>query len=202
MSSTSRNRGFTLIETLVVVAITAVVMVALGGLIQYFYKTNAYVLEQAQATESARRSIESAMADLREASYGADGSYPLMAAATSSVTFYANVDSDPAIEKVRYYLSGTTLYRGVTKAAGSPPSYAGQPEIATLVVDNIRNGTSTLFYYFDSAGNQLSDPVNVSLVASVRARVMTDVNPNRAPEVFTLTGDATLRNLRGTITTP
>ena len=192
-------RGFTLIETLVTIAITAVVTVALGGLIQYFYKTNAYVLEQTQAPESARRSIESAMADLREASYGADGSYPLAVAATSSVTFYANIDNDAAIEKARYYLSGATLYRGTTKAAGNPPSYAGQPEVATLVVNNIRNGTTTLFYYFDSAGNQLSVPVNISSVASVQARVMTDVNPNRAPEIFMLTGNATLRNLRSTI---
>ncbi|MBI5405604.1 type II secretion system protein [Candidatus Kaiserbacteria bacterium] len=199
MRFTFYTRGFTLIETLVVAALTAIVTVALGGLIQYFYKTNAYVLEQTQATESARRSIESAMADLREASYGADGSYPLMAAATSSVTFYANIDSDTAIERVRYYLSGTTLYRGTTKASGNPPSYAGQPEVATLVVDNIRNGTSTLFSYFDSAGNQLSDPINISLVASAKARVMTDVNPNRAPEIFTLTGNATLRNVRSTI---
>lgn len=195
-------RGFTLIEILVTISITSVVIVALGSLIQYFYKTNAYVLEETQAAESARRSIENAMADLREASYGADGSYPLAAAATSTVTFFANIDNDLSIEKVRYYLSGTTLYRGTTKAAGNPPSYAGQPEVATLVVDNLRNGTSTLFYYFDSAGNQLSDPINVAKVTSVKARVETDVNPNRAPEIFTLTGNATLRNLRSTIPTP
>lgn len=195
-------RGFTLIEIVVTISITSVVIVALGSLIQYFYKTNAYVLEGAQAAESARRSIENAMADLREASYGADGSYPLAAAATSTVTFFANIDSDLAIEKVRYYLSGTTFYRGTTKAVGNPPSYAGQPEVATLVVNNIRNGTSTLFYYFDSAGNQLSDPVNVAKVTSVKAHVETDVNPNRAPEIFTLTGNATLRNVRSTISTP
>lgn len=199
---TSFHRGFTLIETLVTITITAVVTIALGFLIQYFYKTNAYVLEQTQAVESARRSIGSAMADLREASYGADGSYPLIVTATSSVTFYANVDSDLAIEKVRYYLLETTLYRGTTKAANNPPSYAGQPEVATLVVNNIRNGTTTLFYYFNSAGNQLSDPVNISLIASVKTRVLTDVNPNRAPEIFTLTGNATLRNLRSTIAPP
>ena len=115
-----KNRAFTLVETVVVIGLTAFFLVALMGLVRYFYTSNAYVLEQSQAVDSARRSIENAVADLREASYGADGSYPISAAATSSVTFYANVDSDSGVEKVRYYLSGSTLYRGVTKAAGSP----------------------------------------------------------------------------------
>ncbi|MBU6323502.1 MAG: prepilin-type N-terminal cleavage/methylation domain-containing protein [Patescibacteria group bacterium] len=190
------QRGFTLVETIVVVALTAVVLMALSSLIVYFYRTNAYVLEQSQAVDSARRSVAASMSDLREATYGADGSYPLSAAATSTVTFYANVDSDPAIEKVRYYLSGVTFYRGVTKAAGNPPSYAGQPETTNLVVDNVRNGTIPVFQYFDANGNELAEPVNLAKVTSVRTTVLTDVNPTRAPNVYTLTGSATLRNIR------
>ncbi len=188
--------GFTLIETIVVVALTAFIMIALAELVRYFYVTSGYVLEQSQAVDSARLSVENAMANLREASYGEDGSYPIAVAATSTVTFYANVNSDPAIEKVRYYLSGSTLYRSVTEPAGSPPSYAGQPEAVTLVVNNIRNGgTTPLFTYYDANGNPLADPVNLARIASVRIEVQTDVNPYRAPDVYTLLGSATLRNL-------
>ena len=190
------ERAFTLVETIMVVAITAFITVALGVMIQYFYKTNAYTLEQTQAVNSARRSVENAVHDLREASYGADGSYPIYAAATSSVTFFASIDNDTAIDKVRYYLSGSVLYRGTTEPAGSPPSYAGQPETTTLVIDNIRNGTSTpLFTYYDSNGSLLTEPVNIADIASVRVEAMTDVNPLRAPDVYTLEGSATLRNL-------
>lgn len=196
MTHARPRSGFTLIEMLVVIALTSVVLLALTFLIQYFYKTNAYALEQTQAVNSARQSVETAMHDLREATYGADGSYPIASAATSTVTFYASVSGTTAVEKVRYYLSGTTLYRGTTESGGSPPSYAGQPESTTLVVDNIRNGTSTpLFAYYDADGNALSAPVNVAQVASVQIDVRTDVNPNRAPEVYTLIGSATLRNL-------
>ena len=190
-----RSKAFTLIETIVVVALTAFILLTLTAIIRYFYVTNAYVLEQSQAVNSARRSIQSALSDLRGASYGADGSYPIAAAATSTATFYANIDSDAAIEKVRYYLSDSTLYRGVTDPAGSPPSYAGQPEKVTLVVDNIRNGTTPLFTYYDSTGAELAAPINLSKIASVRTMVLTDVNPNRAPNVYTLTGSATLRNI-------
>lgn len=186
----------TLVELLVTIALTSVVVAALGFLIQHFYKTNAYVLEQSRAVESARRSIENAMADLREASYGADGSYPVSAAATSSVTFYADTNGNSAVEKTRYYLSNTTLYRGTTEpsAAGS---YAGQPETTTLVVNDIRNGTSTdLFSYYNRDGEPLVHPVNLAQIASAKAVVLTDVNPNRAPNVYTLRGSATLRNLK------
>ena len=190
------KRAFTLVETIVVVALTAFVLMVISGLIVYFYRTNAYVLEETKALESARRSVSSAIVNLRGASYGADGSYPVATAATSSITFYTSVGTAPTVNKVRYYLSGTTLYRGVTTPAGNPPSYTGQTEATTLVIDNIRNGTSTaMFTYFDSTGTQLASPVNIGQIASIRITVMTDVNPNRAPDVYTLTGSATLRNL-------
>ena len=194
------NLGFTLVETIVVVGLTAFMMVVLGQLIRYFYQTNAYVLEQSKAVDSARRSIENAMSDVRQASYGADGSYPLLSAGTSTITFYANIVPGSAVEKVRYYISGSTLYRGVTEPAGNPPSYAGQPETNTLVVDNIRNGTTSLFRYFDANGTELTPPINISEVASIRATVLTDVNPERAPNVYTLSGAATLRNLHNLYT--
>ena len=189
-------RGLTLIETMVVLSITTVMMLALTSMIQYFYRTNAYLLEQTLAVNSARRSIEHAMQDLRESSYGADGSYPIASAEGSSIIFYADVDDHPGVEKVRYYVSGTTLYRGVTFPGGSPPSYTNQPEAIDLVVDNVRNDTIPIFYYFDAAGAALADPINVALVALIEASVMTDVNPSRAPLVYTLPGSATLRNVR------
>lgn len=191
------SSGLTLVELLVTIALTSVVVLALGFLIQYFYKTNAYVLEQSRAVESARRSVENAMADLREASYGADGSYPISAAATSSVTFHADIAGDSAVEKVRYYLSSAILYRGTTEP-NAASSYADQPETTTLVVDNIRNGASAedLFSYYNRDGEQLVAPVNLSQVASVRITVLADVNPNRAPNVYTLRGSATIRNLK------
>ncbi len=196
MTPHPRSRAFTLVETIVTVGLTAFVMTALGVLIQYFYKTNQYALEQTQAVNSARSSIEHTVADLREAIYGADGSYPIALVATSSITFYANVDNDPLIEKVRYYLSDSSLLRGTTKPAGSPPSYAGQPETTTLVIDNMRNGASTpLFTYFDANGAELPSPVNIAKIRSVHIDVLTDVNPLRAPDVYTLVGEATLRNL-------
>ncbi len=191
-----RGRGFTLIETIIVVAVTALVSVTLGSLLVYFYKTNAYALEQAQAVGQARRGVEDAMRYLREASYGSDGSYPIKSVATSTVTFYANVDNDPAIERITYSLKGGTFYRAVTKSTGNPPAYTGTTAtstIATLVV----NATSTpVFRYYNNAGVELATPVNTAQVASIKTTITVDANVNRAPVSFTLSGGATLRNLR------
>jgi prepilin-type N-terminal cleavage/methylation domain-containing protein len=192
------RRGFTLVEMLVVIAITVMVGGAVTGMIQYFYQKNAYLLEQTDALDNARRTMLDAVRSLREASYGDDGSYPVANAATSTVTFFADIDSDGSVEKVRYYLSNGTLYRGVTNSVGSPPSYAGQPEATTTVAAYVRNSTSTpLFTYYDNTGATLpavsTDP---SQVSAVMVSVWIDLNPNRAPNVFNLSETATLRNLR------
>jgi prepilin-type N-terminal cleavage/methylation domain-containing protein len=201
-ASTNSTRGFTLTETIVVVAIMGLMMSTIGSMLSYFYKSNGYALQQAQAVQSARKSIQTATADLREATYGADGAYPIAAVGTSTVTFYANSDGDAAVEKVRYYLSGTTLYRGVTQPTGNPQTYVGQTEAVSLVIPNVRNtNTTPIFTYYDSSGTVLSvTGITTSAIMSVGITVQTDVNPNRAPAIYTLTGESTLRNLRNPAT--
>ncbi|MFZ1987719.1 MAG: type II secretion system protein [Minisyncoccia bacterium] len=190
-------RAFTLVETMVVIAILGIVSIAFTNMIVYTYRTNAFIFQQTSATDNARRGIEYALENIREASYGADGAYPIAAAATSTVTFYADVDSDGTVEKIRYYLTDKKLYRGVINPVGSPPSYAGQTETTIIAADYVQNGTSTpLFHYYDDAGAELSSPFDVSNIASVSAVIGVDVDPNRAPVTFTLIGQATLRNVR------
>lgn len=189
--------GFTLIETIVVVSITALVLITIGSLISYFYKTNAYALEQSTAVGQARRGVEDAMLFLREASYGSDGAYPIKSAATSSLTFYANTDDDPAVERVTYSLISGTLYRVVAAPTGNPLSYENATLATSTVSLPVTNGTSTpVFRYFNNSGAELFTPVDISEISSIRTTVVVDVNVNRAPVAFTLSGGATLRNLK------
>lgn len=192
-----RTKGFTLIETLMVISILSGVGIALSISILNGYRGNAYVFEAASSVDNARRGLSVTIQNLREASYGEDGAYPVASAATSTITFYADVDQDGPVEKVRVYLSNGTLYRGVTNAVGTPPSYVGQPETVQTVVAFVRNAASTpLFAYYNSAGVALTAPINVADIAFVTMNILTDLNPARAPNVYTLSGSATLRNLR------
>lgn len=190
------QRGFSLPETLVVIAILVVVGLALSSAIQFFYRGNAYVLEQTSAVEIARRGVTVGLQNLREASYGDDGSFPITSAGTSTVTFHADVDGDAGIERVRLFLEDGTFYRGITNAGGSPLTYDGQPEAIDTVTPNVRNtAEEAIFTYTDSTGALLSAPVNTASITSVGMLLKIDINPDRAPNIYTLSGSATVRNL-------
>ncbi|MDB5245158.1 MAG: Type pilus pilin [Parcubacteria group bacterium] len=193
-----RTRGFTLVELLTVISITTVVMLALTSVIRSFYLNNAYLLERTESLSSAQRGVSDSIKTIREASYGDDGSYPIASAATSTITVYANIDSDATVEKVKYYISGTNFYRVVYDATGSPPVYSSTPISTTTIATYVRNTNATpLFTYYDTNGTQLSTTTtNLASIASVQVSLLVDLNPNRAPNVFTLTESATLRNIK------
>ena len=191
-------KAFTLIETLVVITVTVTVGMALTFLIANFYKSNGYLLEQTSAIDSAHRGLQLSFEDLREASYGDDGSYPIQSVGTSTITFFSDIDGDGSVEMIRLYLSSGTFYRGVTDSTSSPPIYTGQPEQKVIIASYVRNASSSpLFTYFDSTGTAISSStVDVTQIRSVSTSVQVDLNPSRAPDILTLTGTATLRNLR------
>jgi type II secretory pathway pseudopilin PulG len=190
-------RAFTLIETIVIVAVVALISVTLGMLLTMFYRTNAYTLEQTVATAQARKGVEDAMLYLREASYASDGSYPIANVGTSTITFYTNVDNSIAVEKVTYSVKGGVLYRVVATPTGTPPSYTNVTLATTTIATSVVNGTSTpIFRYFDSSSVEIVPPVTIPKIASVRTTVIVDVNVNRTPTPLTLSAGATLRNLQ------
>jgi type II secretory pathway pseudopilin PulG len=196
LSNRYAEQGFTLMETVIVIGLMVLIGGAITNAIIYFYRNNTYVLEEGTAVQSARNGTTVAVQNFREASYGDDGSYPIASAGTSTVTFYANVNGSTSVQKIRYFLQGQTLYRGVTTASGIPPSYAGQPEVITTVATYIQNTSALPIYtYYDNTGAQLSLPITLSSIATITTTLKIDVNPNRSPVPYTLIESATLRNL-------
>lgn len=180
----------------VVIALTTIIMLTLSSLFVYFYRTNGYTLQQSIAVSEARGGVRDALRIVREASYGADGSYPISAGDATTLTVFSDVDGDGAVEKVHYALISGTLYRTVIKPAGSPPSYAGQSIATTTIASSVVNGATPVFEYFDDAGTKLSTPIALARVRSIITTLVVDVNVDRAPISFTLSGGATLRNLK------
>src|SRR3990167_7172197 len=89
----SRQLGMTLLEILVVISISVIVLMALLRFLVAGYPLSKTTVLQQRSTEPQR------------------------------VIYYANVDADPATERVRLELSGTSLVRGVTKPTGDPLVY-------------------------------------------------------------------------------
>ncbi len=187
----------TLIETVVWVSITLSAMLAIVTSVQYFYRTNNYAVEQAAAVSSAQRGIENMVKTMREASYSSNGAYPVIAMSTSSVAFYADVDNDPFIERLRFFVEGNSLKRGLIDPSGDPPVYTN-PETIVSVSDYVRNidQAVTTFRYYDLDGNLMTDLNDISALRFIEVTIVVNINPFRLPNQFTLRSTAALRNLR------
>jgi len=193
----SLRAGFTLIETVAVIGITALVFAAVSWAIVSFYRANSYIIHQAYAVGSARKGTEVMTREIREATYSDTGGYPVVSADTSEFVFYSDVDRDNSIERVRYFLDGTDFKRGEIKASGDPLVYNAANEKISVLSEYVRNtGSQPIFTYYDSSGNEVSDLSNVADITLVKTRLVVNVIEGRAPEEFTLRSTAQIRNLK------
>ncbi len=192
-------RGFTLIETIVVIAVTAIASLMIFAGINTLYEDHRISLEQASAIQSARRAIEDIAETLRRTTQASDGSYPIAVMDPYAITFYADEEGDGLVERVRYTLSGEELVRGITEPTGTPLSYdpVANEVVATTTTD-VRNIplATPLFRYYDSAGAEVTNMGNVDEVRFVEVEVIININPATLPTDFTLYSSAALRNLK------
>ena len=197
-----KNKGFSIVEFLF-----AVLMATFIGFIVTIFAKNAISLNSsAQSSMNAlfesRKILSTMIAELRSMVPSALGSYPIESVSTSTIVFFADVNSDNVADKIRYFIDTPTLSvkRGVTLATGEPPAYTVAESLSTLV-NNISNGTSTaLFDYYNGsyAGttSPMSMPANISLIRLIKVTIKVERDPSRAPELMTLSSQASLRNLK------
>lgn len=192
------RKGFSLIETILVIAIGTLVMLAVMSSVLYFYRTNSNTIEQGFALSSARKGIEFMVRDIREATYSDNGAYPIILLGDNSFSFYSDIDRDNSVEQVRYFLDGDFLKKGTTNSTGAIPVYNPIDEEIVVISDFVRNSyTSTdIFQYFDSTGVEVTDYNDITSVIFVKVNLIVNINPERLPEEFELHSSATLRNVK------
>ncbi len=202
MSKINKNRtlraaGFTLIETVAVIAITALVFAAVSWAIVSFYRANGYIIHQAYAVDSARKGIEVMTREIREAAYSDTGAYPIVSAGDTEFIFYSDINRDSSIERVRYFLDGSNFKRGVIEASGEPLVYNPANESVSILSEYVRNTPSQpVFTFYDSSGKEIANPINVADITLVGTRLVVNAVEGRAPEEFTLRSTAQIRNLK------
>ena len=192
------THGLTMIETLVWIAVFISSMLAIVTTLMYFYRTNAYAIEQASATASAQRGLEHIVRTIRESAYSSQGAFPIVSIAANDFVFYADIDNDALIERVHYYIQGTNLMRGVVEASGNPPDYT-EAETITTVADYVRNIAQNVstFRYYDELGSEIANYANWTAVRFVKAALVVNVNVATLPNQLTIDSSAAIRNLIG-----
>jgi len=198
--------GLTLIETIITIAIFALAMSFVSALIVSGYRSYNYVFQQASAINEARQGVEVMIREIRQARSGDDGSYPLIQAGDWQFIFFSDIDRDNQVEKVRYFLSGTDLKKGVIKSSGDPPQYVSANEVISTLSKYVRNSSLTpaapVFTYYngswpsDTAHNPLPTFTRLTDTKLMHVDLIINVDPNRAPNNYELQSDTQIRNLK------
>jgi len=204
-SSSAKQKGLTLIETVVFLAIFVFALTVLSGFLIYTYRAQGFSLAQASAIDSARRGVSQITKEIREAIQSDSGTYLLESCRDFELIFYSDIDKDDQVERVRYFLEEEQLKKGVSKPAGQPVDYSGSEEIR-IVSECVKNTSSTpLFYYYDQsyAGQETDLPLETPVagdlldeVTLIGIKMKIDINPERAPNVLDIQSKSQLRNTK------
>jgi hypothetical protein len=116
--------------------------------------------------DDANEAVSQMVREIRTSRYGDNGAFPIIGAFDQELIFYSNVDGDIGTERVRYFLTDTTLYKGVIDPVGYPVTYPSANEKLFPISEIVRNGLTPVFYYYN--GDWPEDTVNNPLPAPVR----------------------------------
>ncbi len=196
------RNGFSIFETIVVIAIFSVVVLAVVNLKSSTEVLQNVVNQKLVSRQDIDQMFQVLGSELRSAGTSNLGSYPIESASTSSLVFFSDTDRDGFMERIRYYYASSTVYKGVIKLVGSPFVYPTSSEVLTEAATTVNvSSTTPLFEYFDSSytGAQTSSlamPVDVTRIRVVKITVSRNEGPEVAPGQVTFSTIATIRRLR------
>lgn len=192
-------RGYTVLEIVIVAALTAMLMATLMRFVVVGYPFSKVTFLQARSNETATLQLKRISRELREVRPADNGAYPLVEMLPQRIVFYADVDGDPSIERVRYELVDTDLQRSIINPTGNPAKYDTGTEQVRTVATSIRNGNDPIFTYY--GGNYPADstpltPVDLTEVKYIEFFLRIDVDPAVDPAAVEVRSQIQLRNLK------
>jgi prepilin-type N-terminal cleavage/methylation domain-containing protein len=174
------ERGFTLVELLMVCAIMVFVVGAVSLMLEGGYKTYAKVDDQIIAQNEARSNIQRMTKYIRQ-------SKQITTAEQNEVVFSSDIDDDNIPETVRFYLSDSN--NKLNQTTDDAETY----ELGRY----IRNVTlgQPIFTYYDASGNQITDPYYARTASrSIKIELVIDTNSSEPPAAYELESTVELRN--------
>jgi prepilin-type N-terminal cleavage/methylation domain-containing protein len=183
------KKGMTLVE----VSVACSIMVILAGIMSLLviksFAVNRYSIEQGLNTASIQNTLTKFSKHLREARQSDEGGYLIESAEDFDLVFYANVDADPAIERVHYFLENTQLKIGISEASGFPPKYSETDQLVNIIGNGIVNTqVQPIFYYYESGyygqvnQNAIATPATPAQIGLVKIDLYVNTDPGNMPE--------------------
>jgi type II secretory pathway pseudopilin PulG len=192
-------RGMTLVEMVVIIGIYTILLLVITNSIVSIYQYNSYSIEQAGEIDNARRGMTQWNRDAKEMDTAEDGTFAIRIIEPHRFGYFSDTDIDNSVEYVEYILASTTVTKFTYNPSGTPLSYnfstPDTTEILSRFVQNNLQGTST-FFYFDSAGNQLTATSSLIDVRYIKAQIIVNIDPARSPGEFMLRSSIAPRNLK------
>lgn len=162
----NQRHGFTLLELIISMFIFVSATAVLAAMFYYFFNSFTFSFEQTKTISEIKVVTQDIFSQLREARVSEDGAYPLFIANDDEIGFYADIDKNGRIEKVRYFLEGNNFYRGVIIPDENQNPYEHDNETVVLISDKVVNGAQPVFYYYNE--NYPIDTSNNPLVSGQR----------------------------------
>ncbi len=185
-------------EVIIAVAIMVGILLVIGLLAHDVFDFSSFFQGSFESQQEINQTLQTIIPEVRSMTRSAAGSYAIETAASSTLTFFSDIEGDGVVERVRYFVSSTTLWRGIVKPTGSPPVYNPASETTRAFIHNLVLTASSTFLYYDESFNgtqsPLAFPVTINSVRLVemivRART-TEGGAQMSAELF-----LTPRNLR------
>lgn len=195
--SLQQQKGFTLVEVLISIAIFAGIAFIIGTFMKSVFDYQLLFTQQLTAEQELQNMFAMMIPEVRSMVPSALGSYAIGQVSTSSLTFYGDIDADGIVDQLRYFLSGTTLKKGIIKPTGNPLVYSGANEIVNDVAHDVVVGAPIFSYYdvnFTGSEPAMTYPINISNIRLIRVSV-TLKDPNKTTPLSG-SSDIVPRNLR------
>lgn len=198
------NKGYTLAEMLVVVALVSLVGVVISKFQKDVFSFNRYFTNSLSVGDSAQKLLRPMTAEIRSTSQSSSGAYPIDSIGDYYFSFYSDIDSDGLKEWVKYSISGTTLNKEVIKPTGNPLIYNTANKVTTVFMTGVRNQTESIpmFTYYDetytgSTGGVINPSTgSLSNVRLVGVKIRIDPDTNQSPTVTEISTQVAIRNLK------
>lgn len=188
-----------MIEVLVVIALVGLIIPTIASFIWRGFEFNRHATGSIFNQQNARRLMDKLKSELREVSPGAGNQYALEVCEPLAITYYADADQDGIIERMRYFVDGRILKRGITEPSGG--TYPGGTEVLQVIMDNVLNDAGyPVFTYFNRAytGTEaaLTTPVSCPEVRAVKIALRLDTVLEAQPGPFQMSSIVQFRNLK------